>query len=148
MRKNKYSDSDILSAVAASTSWRGVCRYFGVSPLSGSQSHLKNRAISANADFSHFNGKSWSKGLKLKSKRRIEDYLENKVFITSSRLRKLLISSGIKENKCEMCEISLWLGYPAPLELDHINGNHFDNNISNLMILCSNCHSIKTKLRP
>ena len=27
------------------------------------------------------------------------------------------------------------------LELHHINGNHFDNTLENLQILCPNCHS-------
>ena len=29
-----------------------------------------------------------------------------------------------------------------PLELHHINGNHNDNRLENLQILCSNCHSL------
>jgi len=36
------------------------------------------------------------------------------------------------------------LGQPAPLELDHINSDHFDNSLENLQILCPNCHALKT----
>lgn len=32
------------------------------------------------------------------------------------------------------------------LDVDHINGNHNDNRIENLQILCANCHRLKTKL--
>lgn len=32
-------------------------------------------------------------------------------------------------------------GKNIPLELEHKNGNHFDNRIENLEILCPNCHA-------
>ncbi len=30
-----------------------------------------------------------------------------------------------------------------PLELDHINGDSRDNRLTNLQILCPNCHSLQ-----
>lgn len=32
------------------------------------------------------------------------------------------------------------------LDIDHIDGNHANNDIPNLQILCANCHRLKTKL--
>jgi 5-methylcytosine-specific restriction endonuclease McrA len=32
------------------------------------------------------------------------------------------------------------------LELDHIDGNKNNNNANNQVVLCSNCHKLKTKL--
>lgn len=55
-----------------------------------------------------------------------------------------LIKEGLLEDKCytENCEItSLWLGKKITLELDHIDGNHRNNLIENLRLLCPNCHS-------
>lgn len=54
--------------------------------------------------------------------------------------RKRLIEDGIKEAKCERCNLSEWMGQPIPLELHHIDFNHYNNDLSNLQILCSNCH--------
>jgi len=34
-----------------------------------------------------------------------------------------------------------WLGQPIPLELDHKDGNHSNNDLSNLRLLCCNCHA-------
>ena len=30
------------------------------------------------------------------------------------------------------------------IDVDHIDGNHNNNNIENLQILCANCHRLKT----
>lgn len=70
-------------------------------------------------------------------------YINNKKVIGSSTLRQKLIKDGIKEDKCEICGISIWQGIKLPLELHHKNGNHFDNDLNNLQILCPNCHSIQ-----
>lgn len=33
------------------------------------------------------------------------------------------------------------MGEPIPLQLDHIDGNHTNNKLENLQILCPNCHA-------
>jgi transposase len=68
-------------------------------------------------------------------------YIENNKYLEASRLRKKLIEEGIKENKCERCGITEWMGGDVPLELHHLDENHFNNNLDNLVILCSNCHA-------
>lgn len=70
-------------------------------------------------------------------------YIENNVPIRSSLLREKLIRDGLKEDKCEICGITTWQGVHLPLELHHKNGNHYDNSLENLQILCPNCHSIQ-----
>lgn len=135
----------IENAVKTSNTWSQVCIKLGLSPLSGSNSHIKVRAIKYNIDFSHFPGQAWVKGKQLGYKRSIEVYLNGKFSISSNHLRNRLIKENIKENKCELCGISEWMGKPAPLELDHINSDHFDNRLENLQILCANCHAQKPR---
>lgn len=61
--------------------------------------------------------------------------------VQSYILKQKLIREGIKEAKCEICKLSEWNGKPIPLELHHIDCNHYNNNLDNLMILCPNCHA-------
>ena len=68
-------------------------------------------------------------------------YIENNIPISIPVLRKKLIEEGIKENKCERCGITEWMGDDVPLELHHLDENHHNNNLDNLVILCSNCHA-------
>jgi 5-methylcytosine-specific restriction endonuclease McrA len=52
-----------------------------------------------------------------------------------------LVKACIKENKCEICGISEWNGKPIQMELHHIDGDRTNHKLSNLMMLCPNCHS-------
>lgn len=63
--------------------------------------------------------------------------------IKSNTLKQKLIKDGIKKHQCEICGITEWLNQPAPLELHHIDGNHFNNEFDNLQILCPNCHAMQ-----
>jgi 5-methylcytosine-specific restriction endonuclease McrA len=72
-----------------------------------------------------------------------EYYLNGNQFIASAKLKIKLIRDGLKEDKCEICGVSIWQGIKLPLELHHKDGNHMNNNLDNLQILCPNCHSIQ-----
>ena len=67
---------------------------------------------------------------------------QNALPITSHKLKLKLIRDGLKEEKCECCGNTHWLGIKLPLELHHKDGNHYNNELSNLEILCPNCHAI------
>ena len=70
-------------------------------------------------------------------------YFDNKQQISSHKLKVKLLQEGYKEYKCELCGLSVWQNVQIPLELHHKDGNHFNNNLDNLQILCPNCHAIQ-----
>lgn len=87
----------------------------------------------------NYSGNSSRKGfIHAEQRKSINDYLQSNT--NNSNKRKRLIEEGIKENKCEICGLSLWMNKPIPLELHHKDFNHYNNSIENLQVLCSNCH--------
>jgi hypothetical protein len=56
-------------------------------------------------------------------------------------LKKRLIDAGLKENRCEICGITTWMGKQVNMQLHHINGDGSDNRLENIQFLCGNCHS-------
>jgi hypothetical protein len=59
----------------------------------------------------------------------------------TNKLRKRLISEGIKELRCEVCNVTEWNGKQLSFELDHIDGDRYNHLLDNLRIICPNCHS-------
>lgn len=78
----------------------------------------------------------------LRTKINTQDILDgNHPNYTSSALLKRLVNEGYKEYVCEICGINEHNNFPITLQLHHIDGNRQNNNLSNLQILCPNCHS-------
>jgi Zn finger protein HypA/HybF involved in hydrogenase expression len=47
-----------------------------------------------------------------------------------------------QECKCNNCGNGKWQGEDIPLELEHKDGDHFNNDRNNLELLCPNCHAL------
>jgi hypothetical protein len=60
----------------------------------------------------------------------------------SNLIRDRLISTGQREAKCECCGILEWrkIKIGGSLKIHHQDGNNLNNNLSNLLLLCPNCH--------
>jgi len=136
-----YTENELREAVKTSGSIRQVLQKLNIIPAGGNYQTTHRRIEKLGIDTSHFHGQAWNKDKKIGPKRPIQDYLKENSVVQSFRLRNRLISEGIKEHKCEECGINEWRGQPTPIELDHINGNHHDNRLENLRLLCPNCHA-------
>lgn len=56
-------------------------------------------------------------------------------------LKDLLFEFNLKQRQCENCKLTTWMDQDIPLQIHHIDGNHNNNLIENLQILCPNCHA-------
>ncbi len=61
---------------------------------------------------------------------------------TLSAKRKAKPYKKYKKDYCETC--GFVAQHSVQLDVDHIDGNHTNNDPTNLQTLCSNCHRLKT----
>ena len=47
----------------------------------------------------------------------------------------------LKNHTCEECSLTSWRGKSITFEIDHIDGDITNNELTNLKLLCPNCHS-------
>lgn len=149
-RERSWTDEELRSAVETSKSYRAVLIKLRLIPAGGNYAQIQRRIKTLNLNIEHFTGMGWNAGLSYETKNLppIESLLVLDSFTQSYKLKKRLFKAGLKTQKCELCG---WAEQAAdgrvPVELDHINGDHNDNRLENLRILCPNCHSLQATHR-
>ena len=63
------------------------------------------------------------------------------------KLKRKLVAAGVKRMICEVCGIDEWNGRKLNMELHHIDGVRTNHKLTNLQIICPNCHSQTSTFR-
>jgi Zn finger protein HypA/HybF involved in hydrogenase expression len=136
MRRTDILDrkEEILGWIKESRSNAEMCKLLGCQPGTLSRAFDKMGI--------DYRGNQGSRGRKVSTQYKTADkYLSENSYISSHRLKIKLIKDGVKQHRCEVCGGTEWMGVPIPIELDHIDGNHHNNELSNLRVICPNCHA-------
>jgi hypothetical protein len=73
------------------------------------------------------------------SKQKLEAWLNN-----NDKVGKTIVKRYLAEqygNKCSVCNITEWNATSLVFDLDHIDGDAYNNHPNNLRLLCPNCHA-------
>ncbi len=146
MKLRKYTLSELEAAVRSSSTVRQVLQRLGIKAAGGNYRSFHKAALHYQIDTTHFGGSS-HKGRKLAPRKPIAAYLVKDSDVQSHRLKRFLLERRVLEPICSCCGGVTWQGGPIPLELDHRNGDHRDNQLSNLRLLCPNCHALTPTYR-
>jgi hypothetical protein len=134
------------------TSVAGVLLRLGLPQQGRPHRDVKAKLAALELDTQHFRGAGWSRGETrathpsvdrafLKRTRPDEEvFVENAPPTNGSKIVKRLLRRGVPYG-CALCGIYEWRGNRLVLHLDHINGVNNDNRLTNLRLLCPNCHS-------
>ncbi|MDO7848417.1 HNH endonuclease signature motif containing protein [Hymenobacter sp. M29] len=149
-RKCFSTDDEFREAVAESLS---VAQVLG--RIAGwCRRHYKTvnaRIARLGLDTSHFTGAAWNQGARYRMLGPAFSWenilVENSTYTSTYRLRNRLIEHWLKEPKCEVCGLAEWQQQPIPLELHHANGINNDHRLTNLQVLCPNCHALMGNYR-
>lgn len=111
-------------------------------PVTASAYRALHRSLTrAEIDVADLPGQAWSRGRRDVKRVPLEGLLVVGRARTVGHIKRRLLQEGVLEACCSSCGIREWLGLPAPLELDHVNGDRRDNRLENLRLLCPNCHA-------
>lgn len=150
MNKKTWDEKEFKEAVKNSFRIREVLQKLGLQQAGGNYETIKWWINEYKIDTSHFVRTNPMKGKTYESslKRDLETILVSNSKYSSNRLKKRLIKDKVLEEKCASCNGVSWgsrttknMIVKMPLELEHKNGNKFDNRLENLELLCPNCHS-------
>ena len=164
---SRYTDQDLVEAIASSQSWRGVLAKLGLATTNNSR--VKSKAESLGLDYSHFKGKSWRSGTgegKDKAKQAAAQrryYARNGTAVKFKNAERRRATAAYIANlkattPCADCKVQ----YPSyVMDFDHVTGDKCFNvsemlshsieavNIESAKceIVCSNCHRQRTHTR-
>lgn len=146
MKLKKYTLEQLKEAIKTSFSIRQVLIKLNIVEAGGNYTTFKKIIDKYDLDVSHFTGKVWNKGKITGPKRPLDYYLKYKRTNTND-LKQRLIKEGVLIHQCSSCDLTEWKNQPIPLELHHKDGNSRNNELSNLQLLCPNCHAQTTTYR-
>lgn len=138
----KYTEDYLKEVVKHSKTMSEVFEKLKIKNYGGTACHIYKLIKKFKIDRSHFHKKNHHR------KRPIEYYLSNEGYMGSSDLRERLFKENLKQRCCEVCKIENWMGNYLSFELHHIDGDRTNNNLSNLQILCPNCHYCQHYSKP
>lgn len=136
MRPRKWTDKQLAEAVKVCKTYKAVALRLGLSASSNrTMDRIRYRCEELGLDRSHF-VRGWQGSRKHRADAEV---FANGVQYSATTRRRFL---ELVEYRCNECGISEWHGRRLVLQVEHKDGDKFNNTLENLELLCPNCHSL------
>jgi 5-methylcytosine-specific restriction endonuclease McrA len=137
----KWTDEDLIRECPRAVSMTDLLQRLGIRSSEDQYVRVRGHCVRLNLSTAVIDER------RKYSKMTDEDWLEKWLVagarrIAGEHLKARLFRTRRLRNECYHCAVTVWFGRPAPLQLDHVNGDPRDNRIENLRILCGNCHAL------
>jgi hypothetical protein len=146
MKPRLWTIKKLRQEARTARSYRDLLIRLGLKPAGGNYAQILKALKTYKINLPRYKGAGWNRGLRGLGIPRLTmaEILKPHSTYQSFKLKKRLFADGLKRARCENCG---WAKQSRdgriPLELDHRNGDRYDNRLSNLRILCPNCHSLQ-----
>lgn len=150
----RYTKEWLTELCKDSYSYAEVLRKAGRKQGGGTQATLRKKIEEFGIDISHFTGQRWQDSPnQISTHQNREKYLLEEIFVKDSPITQKVLRGYVKRHnlipyKCQNCGCDgHWQNGIISLEIDHIDGDNTNNEISNLRYLCPNCHALTDTYR-
>lgn len=126
-----YTDEDIIKHASEAKNMSDLLKRLGLRVAGGNFNNMRRKLQSLGLECDHWQGQAWNKD------KRLKDWSK---YTKLSSLKPHLIKE--RGHACERCGLSEWQDQPITLEVDHVDGDRTNNELSNLKLNCPNCHAL------
>lgn len=143
MKKFDWSEERLRETVKRANCWFNWLEILGINKHGNNYKTLKSKAELYRIDTSHF---SSDLGRSRNNNRNLYN-LDNDTLFTKCKRKPDIIKREYIHRvlndipRCEECGIKDWNGKELIFQIHHKDGDHDNNMLENLILLCPNCHS-------